>query len=517
MLISMRLPRLPYFFTSSERNPLPSSGQKPPSPPNKRMSAPAEITPKKHIHDLPPEILIQIFEHYINLHGSYVFITTLLRKSGLMYQSPVHTLSQVCSRWRSLTCSTSVLWGRISTRLPAWDERYTRGVSQCMSMHLDRSRDGPLHLNLGSFNPRDLMPFVSVVSRKLSSIPYHHRLHSLDINNISYLPGLDLTKEVVFPELRSLSFAPSTYEHLEMVLFPKLRDVSIKILTDAWPRDADITPNASTLRLPWGKLTSLTFGCESSKDIAGILHECRSLVLLTLHIVRGREESWPEMDYNTSFPVLHRLQHFTLHMSHSIMYRGAQLLSRLNCPSLLSLSLIVGAYPEIKSSWSFLEEVVTGFIIRSQCTLTSLQVSGILVTESSLLAVLRSTHRLTSFSVTGDFMQSVIVGSLLSPMSIPSTPNSEDQLVPKLRDIRISLKDHEVEKQNLDVCGDTLLVLFEVMVRSRLPCLHSAVISVPSLSRTNTNIDSLRDIQRESTVALKVIVDDEVLLGYTDS
>ncbi|KAI3597486.1 hypothetical protein WG66_013241 [Moniliophthora roreri] len=58
-----------------------------------RMSAPAEITPKKHIHDLPPEILIQIFEHYINLHGSYVFITTLLRKSGLMYQSPMLTLS----------------------------------------------------------------------------------------------------------------------------------------------------------------------------------------------------------------------------------------------------------------------------------------------------------------------------------------------------------------------------------------------------------------------------------------
>uniref|UniRef100_A0A0W0EZ15 F-box domain-containing protein n=1 Tax=Moniliophthora roreri TaxID=221103 RepID=A0A0W0EZ15_MONRR len=477
------------------------------------MSAPAEITPKKHIHDLPPEILIQIFEHYINLHGSYVFITTLLRKSGLMYQSPVHTLSQVCSRWRSLTCSTSVLWGRISTRLPAWDERYTRGVSQCMSMHLDRSRDGPLHLNLGSFNPRNSMPFVSVVSRKLSSIPYHHhRLHSLDINNISHLPGLDLTKEVVFPELRSLSFAPSAYKYLEMVLFPKLRDVSIKFPTDPWLTDADFTPSASTLRLPWGKLTSLTFGCESSKDITSILHECRSLVFLTLHILRGREDCQPEADRNTSFPVLHHLRHFTLYMPHSIMYGTVQLLNRLKCPSLSSLSLIAEAYPEINDPWPFLEEGVTRFIVRSRCPLMSLEVSGIPITESSLLAVLRSTHRLTSFSVTGDFMQSVIVGSLLTSVSIPLASNSEDQLVPELRDIRITLNSYEAEEH---VCGDTLLVLFEVMVRSRLPYLYSAVISVSSLSRPNTSVDSLREIQREKTVALKVIVGGEVLLGYS--
>uniref|UniRef100_A0A0W0EYZ8 F-box domain-containing protein n=1 Tax=Moniliophthora roreri TaxID=221103 RepID=A0A0W0EYZ8_MONRR len=471
-------------------------------------------------HHLPAELLIAIFELCVWLNDSNKFI---FKYPYCHIESPVLTLSQVCSHWRSLTYSASILWGHISIEKCCHNPLITpnaQATLRILKMHFDRSGDAPLELSLNA--TRSTIPGLShshaimeTLLMRTCNFNYCDRLRRLETTiYITSIPGLDRTKKTVFAELETLSFTGE--ESLDQFSFPKLRHVSISV---NGPRGA--------LNLPWRQLTSLSFRCPHTTDFGSILNECPGLISLSLCLFQD-PHYWYNVATRTPMPfppqghsTLKRLKNLSLKAHNYNDDSAMPVLKSLICPCLASLSLIQ-ADTHSEYIRGFHAEGVIEFILRSQCqrTLDHLEIIGVLIHESSLLDLLRLTPCLTFFAFkecvygygmgTGSALFSGLTSRIYEP--------KERELVPSLRDIRVTLVEPFPE------AFDDSLDAFEAMVRSRVQILHSASISVPDGTMTSQSaryqglLSSLQEMQKRKDVeiALKVVVGDIVLVGYGD-
>ncbi|ESK90631.1 hypothetical protein Moror_4200 [Moniliophthora roreri MCA 2997] len=473
-------------------------------------------TPNPFQHRIPPELLIYIFELCLRLKGSNEFIHIPRCRD---IRSPALTLSHVCSRWRLLAHSTPTLWGNISIRIVnPLTKPQDRAMLRVLKMHFERSRDSPIGLCLQSTYHSGTVS--EMLSSSSSSTHYLARLQHLELEmtHITSIPGLDITKdsEVVFPELRSLSFA-GPLEGLEQISFPKLRQVTISRSSFSVVRRG----MTSDLHLPWSQLTSLTFACLAWIDVTRILNDCPGLVFLDIHINAIRGSAWldevaeyPAPDPNAfQIVTLKHLEHLTLHfdMHHAAYESATRLLDTLTCPSLSALSLFRANSKEVQEEAKddFDEAGVTGLIVRSQCqyALRTLEIVRIPISETSLLDILRMTPCLTLLSFSEcEFKPVLIDGTFFAMMTILAP--AKEKLVPDLRDIRIVLRGRYD-------CSSIPLRGFHEMVHSRLLVLHSVVIDLGRRSAiSKANLDALREMQERYNIALKVMTRHTVLLGY---
>ncbi|KAK1220223.1 hypothetical protein PQX77_017045 [Marasmius sp. AFHP31] len=370
------------------------------------------------IHDLPPEILAQIFVLTIPPKGATF--------QGSSNTSQAVTLSLVSARWRRVAIETPFIWATISiTPIRSDFEAY----KTVLLLHIARSQDIPLSINIHLYTSpgEDISPhkplftfiaqnahrirlfkfacLASDVWEQLMGDMIEPSLSAKQTNNSS------VSRVQAFP-IENLSFNLTAYDQSDIrriagtlrgVSFPGLHALTIACHNFGSTFTLDWA-------FPWAQLTSLSFTCHDDADVPHIIHSCPRLKRLTVGLVDtsqySRSRSRTGWIHRGTEMVSSSLTELTLRIPNDLpAYRAMMhLLLLFSCPSLNSLSLkhdFVGRV-RIEEEWtaeSVCERVerfhaaLTHFLKdRSRCVpaLFYLKIQDVLVTEDSLRTLLQT-------------------------------------------------------------------------------------------------------------------------------
>ncbi|KAE9408848.1 hypothetical protein BT96DRAFT_913563 [Gymnopus androsaceus JB14] len=378
--------------------------------------------------DIPNEIVCVIFELACtdNFLQEYPWPLDQEREPAVKLTLPVITylptlaISAVCTRWRSLALASPSLWSHLSLETtPATVSDVQGGFTSTLQLYLDRSVDTPLTIGLRTTGTL----YSHIIS---SGSPALNLLlqHTCRWKNFSYIGDYKLKQymdsSLSFPILENLSLSAlrSAIRLEDLGCFanaPKLHMVK----TD----DPEIHSD-----LPWTQLTSLDV--RTPRDI-DLLRRCRCLAVLKL------QSFWSK--FGPGSVSLASLKSFTFIDSTQKCHRKLleNMFLTLTFPSLTELFM----YSEDGSGESLIWplDAFNGFISRSSCTLTTLSLSSVTISDVDLISALHLLPSLTKFSteaLRNPKGRSPITSHFILNMHSSSTT----PLLPKLR--CLSIKSH---------------------------------------------------------------------------
>jgi hypothetical protein len=244
----------------------------------------ASSAPNKNISTLPPEMLMQIFSHYLH------------------HDVPPRRLALVCKRWRSILLSTPAFW----TTLEAHCEKGSALTIHILQLQrrielLGQASTLKLHitLNLGRMDGFPIKPFKLVIGTGIERWDTLN-LMSFESKDVSAFAGL-FTAGSSFKSLRTISFfhlyASTNFEAIEDILLnsppPKLEKVTFE--TDSYPPKLRNSPNVF----------------RAARKVIG-----SPSVIRSLKFGENLEELWVRKNWSPyfldgrDFPVLPRITHF---------------------------------------------------------------------------------------------------------------------------------------------------------------------------------------------------------------
>ncbi|KAK7018387.1 F-box domain-containing protein [Favolaschia claudopus] len=237
-----------------------------------------DARPGSGISSLPPEIIAEIFTHFLLIDGpAYPPI------SGIF--SP-QLLCEVCSLWRQIALSTPWLWEVIQLEIRP-DESPTSAKKKLGALNLWLSRSGtrPLTIWLHYIHPHgQLEPrLFKVLSDFLRAIVHHcHRWEYMEII-LPFQILYDIQGDM--PLLKRLVFGPSELPDQDEIeempsqaeLFSAAPQLTHVVLSESFV--------PSMIRLPWSQLTTLEGLCLYDHECAEILRHTCNLVHFTAALV----------------------------------------------------------------------------------------------------------------------------------------------------------------------------------------------------------------------------------------
>ncbi|KAK7036454.1 hypothetical protein VNI00_011651 [Paramarasmius palmivorus] len=329
---------------------------------------------KPSIHHLPPEIL------------SHIFLICGVESKGWWQSSPIvlkHrgntsialTLSQVCSKWRSLAFSLPELWTRLEFKFEHdMLEKTARNFHSFATFCLEKSADRALTISLST--PLN------------SAFTFHHPVlqdvlrHSHRWQSIHFDMGADTFHlPQSMPMLESLYvyiYSPTNDYGDHIISSPRLHNLQVERLEGG----------GLETRLDLSSLTSLILlnsHCSIS-TLLSVLAKC-----LTLSSLHFRE--WLE-DFTGASPdtLVHATSPLRF-MSLEEMWSSNELLTNITLPDIAALCIQCDYGDPIL----FPTSAFTTFMARSRCTLTSLQIEGFILALDSLLEILLMIPSLEKF------------------------------------------------------------------------------------------------------------------------
>lgn len=330
---------------------------------------------------LPPEILSEIFQHYV--------CEPVLVSAQKGSVSP-RVLTQVCSKWRAIAFATQSLWNDILVECGDW-----KSFNQLINItheHLQYSRSMPISLRtIGQFPQPDRMSNGGfnggfnggVTGGAYGSFSMIRRLVFPIIGRLR-----DLTLSFPSPSLQSfLETPPSSgadLESLETVELvyntsqshvnfnqpieffygaPRLREFTLKAVNE-WPT----LLATNSFRLPWAQLTDLHFIRFSIPVtiLPEILGNCHNLVTCTLTIIKDTDAP------NNPVRALPSIRFLTLLNPVNSDYN--KYLEGVAFPSLERLTISLDGQGRNGKKWS--QSQFSSMISRSGCSLQCLSTSG---------------------------------------------------------------------------------------------------------------------------------------------
>ncbi|KAJ7479746.1 hypothetical protein FB451DRAFT_1171846 [Mycena latifolia] len=303
-------------------------------------------TPPYPVLSLPPEIVSEIFEHFLPSYPDFAPACGIL--------SPL-VLCRICRQWRQIALSTPTLWRSILV-----NDTESEDQLDLLKMWLARSGDCPLAISITGGTA------ASLSSQYLQSAVVHCKQWDR-VEIVVPLAELHLIQGEM-PLLRDLTFGPtelartfpliSLFDHA-----PQLKRVH---LTECFM--------PSAVRLPWAQLTHLEADCLYEYECMDILSQATNLVHCTITISCSEIIDGP-----TALPLPH-LRHLALLGSDADTdFFVMDILDKLTLPALRTLH--ISNY----GGTDALESLET-FFSRSQCTLEELRVEedSTLSSQSSL-------------------------------------------------------------------------------------------------------------------------------------
>ncbi|KAF9264074.1 hypothetical protein L218DRAFT_249052 [Marasmius fiardii PR-910] len=220
------------------------------------------------IHRMPSEIMVEIFCHVCSDRSrlSWLSAPAPVYRTSIPY---VVTLSLVCSRWRELVSSSSMLWA--SMEITTHSGSYKGNMNRALKLFLTHSRDQPLDLELNYRGPEDNPGALNLVIRecrrwkRLSLFSGKKPFHDPQLGGIrGNLPLL--THLTLGGALEDGSFS-NVFE-----VAPCLHSVSVRPASIIIP----------SLRLPWQQLRSIYLSDTTLNPILQALALCPNLEQVTL-------------------------------------------------------------------------------------------------------------------------------------------------------------------------------------------------------------------------------------------
>ncbi|KAE9408849.1 hypothetical protein BT96DRAFT_913564 [Gymnopus androsaceus JB14] len=336
---------------------------------------------------------------------------------------PTLAISAVCTRWRSLTLASPSLWSHL--RLETAPDRIRTvldmqahcqgGFMSTLQLYLDRSVDTPLMIGLQT---------TGTLKYSDSTPPALNLLlqHTCRWRTFSYIGDYRLTNcmglSLSFPILENLSLngLRSTLDCFANA--PKLRAVRTN--------DLEIHSN-----FPWTQLTSLDIRPSGGGDI-DFLHRCPRLTVLKL-----QRSSWLKLGPGSVF--LASLESFTFNDFIGQLKTLEDMFYIFTFPSLGELIVCSkDSFGANRVKWP--PDAFSAFISRSSCTLTTLSLRNITISDVNLIAALRLVPSLTTFSIDG-LMNSSGGSPITSHLLWSLTYHGFDSaLLPKLRFLSMKLR-----------------------------------------------------------------------------
>ncbi|KAJ7620664.1 hypothetical protein B0H17DRAFT_1113604 [Mycena rosella] len=297
------------------------------------IQAPCDTQPYP-VLKLPPEIVSEIFEHF--LPGYPEFIPT----DGIL--SPF-LLCRICRQWRQIALSTPTLWRSIQI-----DDTESDDQLEHLKTWLARSGDCPLAISIiGNGSKQSLLLQAALLHCRR----WEHIEICVSFEAFGVIQG-DM------PLLRHLRFGPTELPSElapALTLFDRAPQLKSVILTGCFL--------PSILHLPWAQLTHLDGECLYEYECTEVFGQATNLVRCTIGVCSSAEPYTP-------LPVAHVLPH----LRHLILFAtdgDACLMMILDNVTLPALRTLRVAEPSLDTKP--LDSLST-FISRSQCTLEELRI-----------------------------------------------------------------------------------------------------------------------------------------------
>ncbi|RDB19262.1 hypothetical protein Hypma_013519 [Hypsizygus marmoreus] len=322
---------------------------------------------------LPPEILSEIFEHYVDEP------IVICSKQPQTVVSPF-TLAHVSSKWRHIAFSTPSLWNRILIDCGDWTNMDT--LTDIAHNYLQFSGSMPITLQTtGSFSqPRNhglldrsnlildlILPFGTQIQHLTLSFPAVWMQNALD----SYIAGFNWD----FLESVELTYTASQYRDIHfsrvMRIFgnaPRLNKFSVTMGPE-WPR----VGTRDIFDLPWSQLTELHFThlIIPITLIPVILRECTRLVKCTLSVAKEFVDAVAPF-VPLSDLVMPTVRSLTLY--NPMNFDCDKYLERISFPNLERLVVKIGGEGRNGRKWS--QSQFSAIIARFGCSLKSLSTTA---------------------------------------------------------------------------------------------------------------------------------------------
>ncbi|KAK1221099.1 hypothetical protein PQX77_016146 [Marasmius sp. AFHP31] len=449
------------------------------------------------VHRLPAEVLALIFSF-------------CSEAPGLVHPSccPVALqVVRVCGRWRDVGLGTPSLWSSIGITFQDWRDK-ARSLMALTQLFMERSKQSPLDLWIefgtedaadsdpGRESEHPLVPVIAALSRNCSrwrsvsiriprSFAQHARLFFIGVQEQSFpslrelhllgTPGVGTSNSVLgFPDnlLGFFAHCPSLH----------ILHVSARFLTHQ-------------LALPLQQIRTLSIRDSYSTPALSFVALQPRLENLMLSMVGG---SLAAQAYNG------HIISATIRKISAVLggQKDVTTLNHLTLPTLTSLTM--EATPAKLASWKVWDEsTIIDLMARSGCSLTSLSIKWIPMTDRQLIRLLEQTPTLSSLrieEVPGKTPNAIVTAPLLQRLVVDhedATLQCGRSLLPSLTDLTMVIRGQGlVEREIFDVVSSRQIPDPLDVKEFGVKCLQSVSITVMGGDATEhlmTSLECFRD------------------------
>ncbi|KAF9077379.1 hypothetical protein BDP27DRAFT_608069 [Rhodocollybia butyracea] len=344
------------------------------------------------IRRLPSEILSLIFTHFSCDSYKQNSITV---DNGITL--PGWSLMAVCSHWYNIALSCTALWRKIRVDALLFDNseealdnlaRLAAPLKWCLD---HAGETAPLEIRLranmdGQDTPVPEPEFMRILSAQ--SARWRHLHLTVDFTNLESFPSFAALKNCALTSLKSLEFYNDLCQgHTEVDIFrnaPQLTQLTLGTLPTVERTDM----------FPWGQIKTLELQPhDTTHELFEALAFCPSLESLSYVFSYYDDESseiQPQFSETIrSLSVLFKWLHRYVSETFSLLMDAACF------PALQEITI---TYEEHDSDILWPQHKVISFLLRSGCSLTTLEIRDVAISNDNLVALLGHTPELRRFN-----------------------------------------------------------------------------------------------------------------------
>ncbi|KAJ8083168.1 hypothetical protein PM082_009037 [Marasmius tenuissimus] len=387
------------------------------------------------IHAIPPEILKMIF--------SFRCESNVLSRSS---PPDALRLSMVCGRWRDIVFSTPRLWSSIEIDFGSWTKDFDV-LSQLSQLFLKQSQTSPLRLSLTVANNSDETEGALPILRTI--VEHCERWEHLSLmTKTQQFPRLATFDSVHgrLPLLKSLFLKPASYQSESnrpwecFVTCPALHILHVK------PPPSRFHLPGQQLSLPWTQIKTLQLSPSYNYAAFPHLGLCTAVEYLRLERVGGGDHPG---NY-TSHVVHYGLR--TLDIDRADDQSEVDgIFKHTTLPGLSSLK-IWGHWDDLRPrKWPRWDNsCLEAFLERSFCTITSLQLQSLPITDTETLSLLGMIPTITSLylgELRGHPQNRIVTRYFWDGLKVSrGSPSAVSiPLVPQLTDLKLVVHEEDLD------------------------------------------------------------------------
>ncbi|KAK7043000.1 hypothetical protein VNI00_008738 [Paramarasmius palmivorus] len=394
------------------------------------------------IHRLPQELLTLIFESICDMNELHPS-----RAPSAM------VLSSVCGRWRELAMSTPSLWSSIRISCSTWDDNTCESLVYLTRIFLERSRSYPLKLDLDFILFHfEYEEWTHAGSAFGLLVQHSHRWLSLKllVQRYDFDHTLFRSLRDQLPMLRYLSVDDEVGDDLDSesgTLFehcPNLTSVQLR---------ADRGFSAGIV-LPWSQLVTLDVPEGLIEPLLQVLKECSGLERLSLGEITRDYRDADDNSEEDEGPIFHSstIRHLTIHATN--IRQISRILKRITMPQLASIEIRRDA----RYNWGLVgwnEEIFADFMSRSACSITSMRLEVLPITDRQLISLLTLVPSLRTLAIQEvikdrDDKPATISEDFLHHLTVEyQIPSSARHFLPQLSDLALTVSGKHLHEQAL--------------------------------------------------------------------